>query len=874
MVRRVAMVLAALLVVPTVFATATPAPLAGATPLWAPGVTDVATDFTFVAPFDAAMSATQKYVFVLDDTNRVVAIDTDTDTATVVTQGGEIGYAKRIAVNRDTGDIIVSALDSAGGDPRIVLVDRSTGIQTVLVTGLNSAGPVAYDERSGRVLTTKRSGDHDQMVSIDSGGGITELGRPHSWRDYVGVDISEILVDHWGRITVTASNAYCGYYFYEQSLWSYQGSATAPGTYTERTELWKVGRTALSPLTGMFFGAGGSAGAWDAHDTPRYAVTAYPTSPDPGLAYFGARAYKCSDYNASDRAPKAQQPIKIAGGDASGNEEGSPGKFGSLGGMAVQAAYVGSLNQTQVFVTDPANNRVAVVVPKKILGFPNERYGGLMSAGHAGDPIDPAYGNFHDTYVDLEPANKAFGMGVARGYNSGDAAATALGVGWRAPFSQTLRADIDGSMRLIAEDGRNVVFRPDGAGGWEQPSKFPGHLAGTPVSSVEYPNGEAWHFDGSGNLSSMTNWDGQAVAITRVAQGPSVVTSSTGSTLTFAYDGSDRLTSVTASDGRVVGYAYDPTTGFLTSVTAPDGGVTTYTTNAVGQVTSVTDPSGVVLAANTYDEPGGRVIAQTNPEGSETYTYDDGTGDTTVTLSPGGETFTYHHDAEGRMIGVTDGASNTSTRTYDANGWVASGTDRSSVTNGTTFDANGNPTAITEPGVGTTTMTYDPSGRLTSKTTPVSGTTNYTYTGTDRIPTTVTDAQSHVTTQVVSGGLVTSTTDPDGVTLTYTYNPATRQVIAVTDGAGKTATFEYDSAGRVTKTTSPEGREVTTTYDGMGRALTQTAADGGVTTMTYDDAGKILTVTDQRRHHQHLRPHDRCPDLHHEARSRSNDVHL
>src|SRR4051794_35056955 len=86
-VHRVAILIAALLIVPSVAATVAPVPMAGASPAWSPGVTDVATGFAFVAPFDAAMSATQRYVFVLDDTNRVVAIDTDSDTATVITQG-------------------------------------------------------------------------------------------------------------------------------------------------------------------------------------------------------------------------------------------------------------------------------------------------------------------------------------------------------------------------------------------------------------------------------------------------------------------------------------------------------------------------------------------------------------------------------------------------------------------------------------------------------------------------------------------------------------------------------------------------------------------------------------------------------------------
>lgn len=49
---------------------------------------------------------------------------------------------------------------------------------------LGSSGPVAYDQASGRVLTTKDHPDGHHLISVDSGGTITDLGRPTYFRNY------------------------------------------------------------------------------------------------------------------------------------------------------------------------------------------------------------------------------------------------------------------------------------------------------------------------------------------------------------------------------------------------------------------------------------------------------------------------------------------------------------------------------------------------------------------------------------------------------------------------------------------------------------------------------------------------------------------
>jgi RHS repeat-associated protein len=119
----------------------------------------------------------------------------------------------------------------------------------------------------------------------------------------------------------------------------------------------------------------------------------------------------------------------------------------------------------------------------------------------------------------------------------------------------------------------------------------------------------------------------------------------------------------------------------------------------------------------------------------------------------------------------------------------------------------------------------------------------YTYTGTNRIPSTVTDPLNHVTTSVITNGLVTSTTDADGVTTAFAFD-ANRRLVSTTNGLGKQTLFEYDTAGRRTKVTTPAGRVTSTIYDTSGRVQSVTAPDLGVTSYLYDAAGRTMSVTD------------------------------
>ncbi|MBC7329733.1 hypothetical protein H5T88_05160 [bacterium] len=60
--------------------------------------------------------------------------------------------------------------------------------------------------------------------------------------------------------------------------------------------------------------------------------------------------------------------------------------------------------------------------------------------------------------------------------------------------------------------------------------------------------------------------------------------------------------------------------------------------------------------------------------------------------------------------------------------------------------------------------------------------------------------------------------------------------------AGNTITYQYDSAGRLTRKTLPNGRYISYTYDSAGRRTSVTDYFGGQTSYSYDALGRLTSL--------------------------------
>jgi RHS repeat-associated protein len=365
------------------------------------------------------------------------------------------------------------------------------------------------------------------------------------------------------------------------------------------------------------------------------------------------------------------------------------------------------------------------------------------------------------------------------------------------------------------------------------------------------PDGNAtqYTYSGFGDNTQVTSPDTGVTSYTFDAAANTLTKlDARGKTTTYSYDALNRLTQVTFADGQGVTRTYDVApngVGQLSSMTDPAGttsftynangllltktqvsqGVTlqlTYGRDSLGRITSMTYPSGKVLALTYTNDRvtamawnGATVISAVQyfpfgaPEswlfgGTTEYTrYIDQNNRIWKYLTPTGSR-TLSYDLLGRITQVTDAPSAlTQTFTYDTTGRLLTFSGYtsalSSETRGYTYDNNGNRLSANVNGAPST----------------------YVYaTGTNKL-------------QSVSG-LYTNTYDAAGnllsdSRLTHTYDARGRLVQTVVSGTGGTTlTFQYNGKGeRVTKWDSAANTGRMWMYDEAGNVLGEYAYPGG-----------------------------------------------
>jgi len=256
--------------------------------------------------------------------------------------------------------------------------------------------------------------------------------------------------------------------------------------------------------------------------------------------------------------------------------------------------------------------------------------------------------------------------------------------------------------------------------------------------------------------------------------------------LSWSYDALSRVTGKSQTVGSVttsVGYAY--TNGDLTTLTTPSGQTVTYGYNGNHQVTSVAVNGATVLNSVTY-EPMGPLSGWTWGNGTTTTRTYDSDGKISQIVSAG--TKTYSYDDAFRITGLTDtspGAANW-TYGYDPLDRLTSGTSPS-VTRGWTYDANGN--RLTESGTAPSNYSISPTNnRIAGITGALARTYAYDAAGN-------TTGYSTVTATYNNAGRLKTLTN-GGSTETSVYN-ALGQRIRISGGTSGTVLYTYDEAGHL-----------------------------------------------------------------------------
>ncbi|MGD9170253.1 MAG: RHS repeat-associated core domain-containing protein [Candidatus Thiodiazotropha sp.] len=320
-------------------------------------------------------------------------------------------------------------------------------------------------------------------------------------------------------------------------------------------------------------------------------------------------------------------------------------------------------------------------------------------------------------------------------------------------------------------------------------------------------------------------------------------------------------------------YGYDDN-GNHTSITNALEQVTLVTEHdAAGRPQTIVDPNGLTTSLQ-YD-PRGRLTQQSLSDGTTTrttiYSYDPA-GNLTRVTRPDDSFISYDYDPAHRLVGIEDSQGNridykldamgnrlseevsdpngTLTRKqrqiYDELGQVHELFDSNDNKTEYDYDANGNLTQTIDANLNLSKQAYDALDRLDEKTDALDGLTEYAYDAQDNL-TSVIDPNGLVTTYQYDGlGNLTSQTSPDTGTTTYTYDEAGNR-LSQTDAREITVNYHYDELNRLTQVSYPDSSlDVIYTYDqgayGIGR-LSGISDANGTTSYTYNAYGDLLSQT-------------------------------
>jgi RHS repeat-associated protein len=474
----------------------------------------------------------------------------------------------------------------------------------------------------------------------------------------------------------------------------------------------------------------------------------------------------------------------------------------------------------------------------------------------------------------------------------------------------TSETDGRGYIVTTAYDGlKRVISQKDGLGRQRKWSyaKTP---SGTETTIIE-PNGATTveKFDGAGMPASVIHASGTPIAATTTyeyneAGEPIGVIDPNNHKTEYSYDSAGNRTSEKNADGDQVKWIYDSHHNILT-ITNPDNETTTIKRNSHGEPETISrpGPSNTTQTTHyTYDSDGdleaiteplerkwsyeydsqGDRVGEIDPEGNKrTWSYNEDS-QVTSAVSPRGNakgeeaskyTTKIEADAQGRPLIVTDPLGHQAKYVYDGDGNLESTVDASGHKTKYGYDADNEQTKVEVPNGVINETGYDGAGQVVSQTDGNKHTTKYVRNLLGEVIEIIDPLGRKTVKEYDGAGNLTHVTDAAKRTTTYAYDPANRlkeisysdgktptvkyeydvagNTISVTDGTGTTS-HEYDSLGRLTRTTNGHGESVGYGYDLASEQIKLRYPNSQTVTHGYDQDGRLQTVTDWLGHQTKL----------------------
>ncbi|VAW41731.1 hypothetical protein MNBD_CHLOROFLEXI01-1055, partial [hydrothermal vent metagenome] len=315
--------------------------------------------------------------------------------------------------------------------------------------------------------------------------------------------------------------------------------------------------------------------------------------------------------------------------------------------------------------------------------------------GWHGGPINSRNGNLSFQEKDLVIPVAGCQLEIFRSYASDtvDYYTSTMGYGWTHNYDMRLRftnTAILGTVEVQTPNGSRLPFFNNGDGTY---TPYAGVTAVLVQIGSTYVitgfNQKVYTFDAQGLLLEKADPYGNVITFTYNINDQLIQAGQGDRTLSYAYDGLGRLSSVTDNLSRTVFLEYDAINGDLTTVTDTLGLPTTYEySGATHLLTKVTDPSGTVLEETAYDGEG-RANQQWDGAGNLLVEIDYSIANSRV-VTENGVVMTYTYDTRNTLVGIqyacTDGTAGcqaNSNIAYDGN-----------FKQDNVVDLNGNPTSL------------------------------------------------------------------------------------------------------------------------------------------------------------------------------------
>jgi YD repeat-containing protein len=251
-----------------------------------------------------------------------------------------------------------------------------------------------------------------------------------------------------------------------------------------------------------------------------------------------------------------------------------------------------------------------------------------------GLPIDLATGNTYIDQVDMHLPGLSGGLGLRRRWNSlwpvtqSASQQGMFGPNWRSSFEERVFVGSDNYMKYARGDGSFWSFGYSGPSTWSlvAPATEKATLvSGATFWTITFHNGEQRQFNNtSGSLIAIIDRNGNTTQLAYDGLNRlTTVTDAASRHLYFGYQNntSNLVVSVTSDVGLALSYSYDPQ-GRLSQYTKPDQTTVSIQYDTNSNISAVLDANGKVLESHTYNNCGqGLTSAKAGGVDAVTLTY-------------------------------------------------------------------------------------------------------------------------------------------------------------------------------------------------------------------------------------------------------------